>query len=136
MPKFILNFHIWLYRLTRGVIGGNMPGNPILLLHSQGRKSGKQYVNPLSFFRDGERYVVVGSNWGKDHNAGWYYNLQAEPRTTIEVMGDTIPVTAHIAEDEEYKRLWSEITTAAERYAQYQQKTTRHIPLVVLTPVG
>jgi len=136
MPKFVLNFHVWLYRLTRGVVGGNMPGNPVLLLHSQGRKSGKKYVTPLSYFRDDERYLVVGSNWGKDHHAGWYYNLHAEPRTTIEVMGSTISVTSHIAEGEEYDRLWSAITTAAQRYAQYQQQTTRTIPLIVLVPSG
>jgi len=63
--KLLMTINVFLYRLTNGVIGGKMGGQSVLLLHTIGRKSGKSYITPTNYFRDGKNYVLVASNWGK-----------------------------------------------------------------------
>jgi len=122
-------------RITRGRVGGQLGTQTILLLHSVGRKSGQQRVTPIAYFRYEGRYLVVASNWGKDQHAAWYYNLKAQPQTSIEVDGQTIQVQVGFAEGEEYVRLWEYVTKKHPPYLDYQKATSRKIPIVVLTPV-
>jgi deazaflavin-dependent oxidoreductase (nitroreductase family) len=108
---------------------------PLLLLTHRGARSGTLRTNPLAYFRDGDDYVIVASKCGAETNPDWYHNLVAEPRATIEVGTDEIEVSARRAEEDERKRLWTMITAANPAFADYEQKTTRTIPVVILSPV-
>jgi deazaflavin-dependent oxidoreductase (nitroreductase family) len=122
-------------RVSRGRLGSWLGTQTILLLHTVGRKSGRQIVTPISYFSTDGFYFLVGSNWGRQHNASWYYNLLASPCTTIEVRGSKILVEAHPVEGAEYERLWN---CALERYPGYQHykdSLKRHIPIMVLMPI-
>lgn len=121
-------------RLSRGRIGSRLGTQTILLLHSVGHNSGKHYITPIAYFHLDGFYFLVGSNWGKQQNAGWYYNLLAQPRTSIDVNGRRIPVTAHPAAGSEYDRLWKYATELHPPYLHYQEMTRRHIPIMVLQP--
>jgi len=111
-----------------------MGGQSVLLLHSLGRKSGKNYTTSLSYYRDGDAYLVVASNWGKEFYPDWFYNLTQHPRTTIQVEATIIVVEAHQAQGEEYKRLWELVTRKNRQYIQYQKGLKRQIPIMILTP--
>ncbi|HRW08229.1 MAG TPA: nitroreductase family deazaflavin-dependent oxidoreductase [Caldilineaceae bacterium] len=132
--QFFLKIHVFLYRYTKGKIGGKLGNNPILLLNTVGRKSGKAYTTPLVCVRDGATYVVIASNGGADRHPGWYYNLRAQEETVIEVMGKIITVTAEEMTGGERDRLWQQIVVDHPQFADYQKKTNRPIPLFRLTP--
>ena len=123
-------------RLSRGRLGSRLGTQTILLLHSRGRRSGKPYVTPVAYFYKEGFYFLVGSNWGKEQNAGWYYNLLAGPHTTIEVKGRTIPVEAHPAEGLQYDQLWEYAVQHHPPYLHYKEMTKRHIPIMILKPVA
>ena len=138
MNKFFLKIFMALntaaIRLSRGRIGSQLGTQTILLLHTVGRKSGRQLVTPIAYFFTNGYYFLIGSNWGKEHNAAWYYNLLAQPRTTIEVRGREIPVEARLADGPEYERLWQYAIEHHPPYLHYKEMTSRHIPIVVLQP--
>jgi deazaflavin-dependent oxidoreductase (nitroreductase family) len=138
MNKFFLKLfmatNVFVIRLSRGRLGSQLGTQTILLLHSRGHKSGKQYVTPIAYFQTDGFYFLIGSNWGKEQNAGWFHNLMAEPRTIIEVKGSKIPVEAHQAEGAEYDRLWKYAIEHHPPYLHYKEMTKRHIPIVVLAP--
>ncbi len=117
-------------------MGSQLGAQSVLLLRTVGRKSGKSFTNPLSFFRDGENYLVVASNWGQESHPNWFLNLMQQPRTTIQVKDRTIPVQARQAEGAEYERLWKVVTSRNSQYLQYQKGLARRIPIVVLKPVA
>jgi deazaflavin-dependent oxidoreductase (nitroreductase family) len=121
-------------RVTRGRLGSRLGTQTIMLLHSVGHNSGKSYITPIAYFQTDGFYFLVGSNWGKEQNAGWYYNLLAQPRTTIEVKGKAIPVEARPAEGPEYERLWEYAIQHHPPYLHYKEMTRRHIPIMVLQP--
>ena len=125
--------HVFLYRVTGGKIGGKMGGD-VLLLDTVGRKSGKQRTNPVMFFRDGGAYVITASAGGAPANPGWYYNLRAHPKTTIQVMGQRIHVTASEADQGERKRLWAKLVSLSPQFKGYETKTPRKIPMLLLKP--
>jgi deazaflavin-dependent oxidoreductase (nitroreductase family) len=108
----------------------------LLLLHSTGAKSGTQYVNPLVYLPVGDDMAVFGSKGGAPVNPGWYHNLVANPDTVVEVGTETIPVHARVAEGEERDRIWEEQARAVPAFAEYQEKTTRPIPVVILERVA
>ncbi|HEX9467782.1 MAG TPA: nitroreductase family deazaflavin-dependent oxidoreductase [Acidimicrobiia bacterium] len=123
------------FRTHEGKVSGQFDGWPILLLHTTGAKTGAERVNPLVYHADGDRLVVFASKGGAPTNPDWYHNLVAHPRATVEVGAEKIDVDARIAEGVERDRLWS---TQKERYpsfAEYEEKTTREIPVVVLEQV-
>ena len=111
-------------------------GTPLLLLHHTGAKSGKPRVNPLVYNRDGEHFIVFASKAGAPTNPDWYHNLKANPETSIEVGTDTIDVEASEATGEERERLFREQADRSPQFAEYQQKTERAIPVIVLTPTS
>ncbi len=132
--KLFTSAHILIYRVTNGWVGSRLGRQSILLLTTTGRKSGKTYTTTLSYYRDGERYLVVGSNWGKESQPGWYYNLLGQPRATIQVRSGIIAVVAQPAQNDEYRRLWQLVTAKNGQYISYQKGLKRHIPIVILTP--
>ena len=107
-------------------------GRPLLLLHHTGAKTGTERVNPLVYLPVGEGFAVFGSKAGADTNPAWYHNLRAHPDTTIEVGTETLPVHARVAEGEERERLWRMMNGIWRYYDDYQSRTDREIPVVVL----
>jgi deazaflavin-dependent oxidoreductase (nitroreductase family) len=124
------------FRANEGRVGGTFAGSTLLLLHHVGAKSGKARVNPLAYNRDGDRYVVFASKAGAPTNPDWYHNLKAHPDVTIEVGTDTIRVRAEEATGEERDRLFRAQAERSPQFAEYQSKTERVIPVIVLTPTG
>jgi deazaflavin-dependent oxidoreductase (nitroreductase family) len=122
------------FRANSGRVGGMFEGMPILLLHHVGAKSGENRVNPLAYQADGGRYVIFASKAGAPTNPGWYYNLKAQPDTSVEVGSDTVAVTASEATGEERERLYRTQAERVPQFADYEQNTERVIPVIVLTP--
>jgi len=122
-------------RLSKGRVGSRLGTQNILLLHSTGRKSGRHFVTPIAYFFTEGFYFLVGSNWGKDENAAWFYNLLTQPETLIEVNGRQIPVVAFQAEGTDHDRLWKYATEHHPPYLHYKEMTSRRIPIVILKPV-
>jgi deazaflavin-dependent oxidoreductase (nitroreductase family) len=125
--------HVRVYRETGGQRGYHWRGAEILLLNTVGRNSGEPRTMPLIHRVDGDRWVVVASKGGWPKHPGWYQNLQANPDATIEVGAEQIPVRATTAEGEERRRLWSRMTEVWPAYDEYQARTNREIPVVVLS---
>ena len=127
--KVIEEFHA-----NEGRVGGMFEGMTLLLLHHTGAKSGQRRTNPLVYQRDGGRYVIFASKAGAPTNPDWYYNLMAHPQTMIEVGTETIDVLASEATGEERERLFRAQAQRSPQFAEYQNKTDRVIPVIVLTP--
>lgn len=108
-------------------------GAPILILTTTGRKSGEMRTNALIFGRHGEDYLVVGSKGGAPAAPGWYVNLDANPEVHVQVKGDRFAAHARTATAEEKPELWKIMTAVWPDYDQYQQRTEREIPVVILT---
>jgi F420H(2)-dependent quinone reductase len=135
----VLRVHDAVYKGTNGRIGHRTLGVPSLLLHTVGAKTGKQRTTSLSYARDGDGYLVVASKGGDPKAPGWYHNLKANPNIEINVGPKRFPATARpvVPDDPDYTRLWQIVNrNNANRYEGYQKKTTRPIPVVVLTPKG
>jgi deazaflavin-dependent oxidoreductase (nitroreductase family) len=112
-------------------------GRNLLLLHTTGAKSGQQRVNPLAYQSLGDgRYAVFGSKAGAPTNPDWFHNLKANPRVKIEVGAQTLDATARVAEGEERHRIWEQQKQDAPGFADYETKTTRQIPVVILEPTS
>ena len=113
---------------------GPFSGGSLLILTSTGAKSGERRENPLAYTRDGDRYVVIASKGGAPTNPAWFHNVVANPDVKLEVLGETIPARARVAEGEEHHRLYDAQARVMPGFAEYQKKTTRKIPVVVLEP--
>jgi len=120
------------FRANAGKVGGQFAGAPLLLLHTTGAKSGKARINPMMYLADGEDHVVFASKAGAPTNPDWYHNLVANPRASIEVGEQTLNVVARVAEGETRERLWSHQKELYPGFADYEAKTTRQIPVVIL----
>ena len=142
LPDLIKD-HISRYVATDGAdgylwdasIGGGKGMVPTLLLTTVGRKSGRVLTLPLIFGRSGPNYVVVASKGGAPAHPAWYLNLQAKPEVQVQVKADKFTALAHTADAEERAKLWPKMIEIYGPYAQYQTKTDRQIPVVVLGPV-
>ena len=127
--------HVSLYRLTNGRFGGRfVGGTAILLLTTTGRRSGKARTRPLAYVRDGERYVVCASNGGSPRHPAWYLNLRQSGRAQLQVRAERLAVNAATADPTERARLFPRFVQMYKGYADYERKTDRPIPLVLLTP--
>lgn len=124
------------YREHGRVLSGPFAGGHLLLLNTIGAKSGKERTNPLAYSRDGDRYIVIASKGGAPSNPDWYYNLRAYPVATIQLGKETFGVRASFPEGEERQRLYDQMAAQMPGFAEYQRKTTRQIPVVVLERVG
>ena len=135
----VLRVHDAVYRKTNGWIGHRTLWIPSLLLHTVGAKSGKQRTTSLTYARDGDNYLVVASKGGAPEAPGWYHNLKAKPDVEINVGPRRLAVTARpvLPDDPDYSRLWQIVNKNNQnRYFEYQKRTSRLIPVVVLTPKG
>jgi len=128
--------HAGVYRVTGGKLLGRMGESPILLLNTVGRKSGKKRTSPLLYVMDGEDFVIIASKGGAPTHPAWYLNLIANPEATVEVGDQEVGVRAEVAEQEEKARLWQQMVEMYPTYDDYQKKTEREIPLLVLHPVS
>jgi len=142
LPDWIKN-HLSRYIATDGAdgylwdarLGGGKGLVPTLLLTTTGRKSGNALTLPLIFGRSGPNYVVVASKGGAPTHPSWYLNLQANPQVRVQVKGEKFTARAHTADAAERAALWPKMVEIYGPYEQYQTKTDRQIPVVVLTPV-
>lgn len=128
--------HVDRYRATDGEEGYSWQrGTTILLLTTRGRKSGAERTTPLIFERDGDDYLIVASRGGTDQPPGWYLNLQAEPDVQVQVRGDVFRARARDATPDEKPEMWRKMAAVWPDYDEYQKKTEREIPVVVLERV-
>ena len=133
----VLRIHDAVYQKTNGWIGHRTLGIPSLLLHTVGAKTGVPRTTSLTYARDGDDYLVVASKGGDPKAPGWYHNLKANPNVEINVGPKRFGVTAKpvLPDDPEYARLWEIVNkNNSNRYEAYQTKTSRPIPVVVLSP--
>jgi F420H(2)-dependent quinone reductase len=133
--KLFMNINRFLLQFSNGRIGSKLGTQTILLLETIGRKTGQSRVIPIAYFFHEGKYLIVESNWGKDSDADWYLNLLKNPRAKLTVNNKVLPVEAHVAEGDEYTRLWKFATTKHPPYLNYQKMTARHIPIVVFEPI-
>jgi deazaflavin-dependent oxidoreductase (nitroreductase family) len=109
---------------------------PSLLLTTTGRKSGEKFIFPLFYGKDGNSYIVVASKGGAPEHPGWYRNMLVNPDVEIRVGTETSKARARTATGEERKRLWKKAVEFWPPYADYQKKTEREIPVVILEPAA
>ena len=132
--KYMSRFNTWLFRVSGGRLGAHMPGGqPVLLLTTIGRKTGQPKTAPLLYLKEGGTYVIVASLGGMSHHPLWFKNLEANPRVEIEVGSEKLAMTARTATAAEKATLWPKLVAMYPSYADYQQRTTRDIPVVLLT---
>jgi deazaflavin-dependent oxidoreductase (nitroreductase family) len=117
---------------AQGGKGVGQFGDGLLLLHHTGARTGTVRVNPLAYYDDGDRLVIVASKGGAPDNPDWFYNLRANPDTTIEIGPETVKVRAAEITGDDYRQTWARVTAAMPGFADYQTKTARRIPLVAL----
>jgi deazaflavin-dependent oxidoreductase (nitroreductase family) len=127
-----LDEHVRVYRETGGQRGYHWRGTTILLLSTLGRRSGEQRTSPLIHRVDGARWVVVASKGGAPQNPAWFENVMAEPAVTVQVLDEVFPARASVAEGGERERLWALMSEVWPAYDEYQERTERQIPVVVL----
>jgi deazaflavin-dependent oxidoreductase (nitroreductase family) len=124
--------HVALYEDTHGVEGYIWNGAPILILRTKGAKSGAPRKHPLIYGEDGDNYLIVASMGGAPKHPQWYRNLVANPEVELQVRDEKFAATARTASPEEKARLWPIMTAVWPNYDQYQERTERDIPLVIL----
>jgi deazaflavin-dependent oxidoreductase (nitroreductase family) len=123
------------FRANEGRVGGQFEGAPLLLLHTTGARTGQQRVNPMMYRRlDGGGYAVFASKAGAPDNPDWYHNLVANPQVQAEIGTQTVDLHARVTQGEERERIWTAHKAAYPGFADYESKTTRQIPVVVLEP--
>jgi deazaflavin-dependent oxidoreductase (nitroreductase family) len=120
------------FRANEGKVGGPFEGSPMLLLHTTGRRSGTERVTPLVYWPEGDRMVIFASKGGAPTHPDWYRNLIAHGDTTVEVGTETFPVRVRETEGDERQDLFDRITAVIPGFADYQAKTTRVIPILML----
>ncbi len=132
--KGMIGLNTWIYRRTGGRLGSKFSGAPVLLLDHVGRKSGKARTTPLLYLEDGGDLVVVGSRGGSEAMPAWFFNLIANPKTSVQVGSEKRSVVARQASPEEKAQLWPRLVEMFPDYAVYQERTDREIPVVILSP--
>ncbi|HEV2120379.1 MAG TPA: nitroreductase family deazaflavin-dependent oxidoreductase [Candidatus Bathyarchaeia archaeon] len=125
--------HVSFYRVSRGRIGGRLWNAPVLLLTTIGRRAGKKRTTPLLYLRDGERIIIVASNSGSDREPSWWTNLRHDPHAEVQIKGRKKTMIGRKASEEEKSDFWPLLTEMYPAYGDYQLKTKREIPVVILT---
>ena len=123
------------FRANQGKVGGQLANMPVLLLTMTGAKSGRTITKPLVYTKDGDRIVVIASFAGAPKNPAWHNNLVANPVATVEVGSERFRVRAALTTGEERQRLFDRQAKQMPIFVEYQQKTTRQIPVLVLTRI-
>lgn len=131
----LMSGHALIYRASGGLIGHRVPfAPPMLLLDHVGAKSGTKRTAALVYVRDGEKLVLVASKGGHPRHPAWFHNLRANPDTAVQVGRRRLAIHARVATPEERERLWPKAVAVWPGYRDYQARTDREIPLVVLEP--
>jgi deazaflavin-dependent oxidoreductase (nitroreductase family) len=123
------------FRANDGKVGGPFEGAPVLILHTTGAKSGQERVHPMMYQRVGDDYAVFASKGGAPTNPDWYHNLVAHPSVQAEIGTQTVPLKARVAAGDEREGIWSKQKADYPGFAGYEEKTTRQIPVIILTAV-
>lgn len=123
------------FRANAGRVGGRFAGRTLLLLHTVGAKSGQERVNPVAYIKDGDRYVIIASKGGEPTNPDWYYNILAHPLVMVEAGTEKFQARAEVAAEPERTRLYGKMEEVSSSFTEYRQKTSRVIPVIILTPV-
>ena len=125
------------FRSNAGKVGPPFENTPIALLHNTGRKSGKTYVNPLAYQRlDQKTIAVFASKGGSPTNPDWFNNVVAHPKVSVEVGTETYDATARVAEGDEREMIWTKQKKEFPGFAEYEGRTTRQIPVIILERVS
>jgi deazaflavin-dependent oxidoreductase (nitroreductase family) len=123
------------FRANSGKVGGRFAGRTLLLLHTVGAKSRQERINPVAYITDGDRFVIIASKGGAPTNPDWYHNILANPLVEVEVGTERFQVRAAVAAEPERTRLYHKMVEMAPGFADYEQKTKRVIPVIILTHV-
>jgi deazaflavin-dependent oxidoreductase (nitroreductase family) len=126
--------HRLVYRASGGRLGATLGGKPMLLLSTKGRRSGRERTTPLLYHQDGENFVVVGSNGGDPRHPAWFLNLMADPAVRVQAGRRKLACQARVAGPEERTRLWPKLCAEYAGYADYETRSEREIPVVILAP--
>lgn len=124
------------FRAKAGVVEGPFTGIPILLLHNTGAKSGVTRINPLAYQKLEHGYAIFGSMGGAPKHPAWYHNLVAKPEVLVEVGERTEKAVARVVTGEERSEIWEKQKANVPAFAEYEAKTEREIPVVILEPVS
>ncbi|MEV4134655.1 nitroreductase family deazaflavin-dependent oxidoreductase [Dactylosporangium sp. NPDC049742] len=124
------------FRANGGKVGGNFEGAPLLLLHTVGARSGQERVHPMMYQKVDGGYAVFASYAGAPTNPAWFHNLVAQPRVTAEIGTGTQELVARVTDGDEREQIWTAQKAAYPGFADYERKTTRQIPVVVLEPAA
>lgn len=134
MPQNDFNLNIIKeFRMNGGETSGPFKGRQLLLLTSKGAKSGEEGTTPLVYSKDGDKFVIIASMGGAPKNPAWYHNIKANPDVTLEVGAERFTAKASVAEGAERERLYAQQAAIMPAFNEYKEKTTRVIPVVVLT---
>jgi len=123
------------FRANGGKVGGYFANGTLLLLHTTGAKSKAERVNPVAYTTDGDRLVIIASKGGAPTHPDWYHNVVGNPRVTVEVGTEKFQAQATIAPEPERTRLYDQMAAINPGFAEYQRKTTRRIPVIILTRI-
>lgn len=124
------------FRANGGKVGGMFANAPLLLLTTIGAKSGQPRTTPLAYTTDGDHFIVIASKAGAPTNPDWYYNLLANPVVTVEIGNERFQARAAVAEGQEHERLYAQMGERLPQFLEYQQNTSRQIPVVALDRIG
>ena len=124
------------FRANEGRVGGNFEGAPLLLLHTVGARTGQERVHPMMYQQVDGGYAVFASKGGAPTNPDWYHNLLAQPQVSAEIGTGTVKLVARVTAGEERDRIWTAQKAAYPGFADYERKTDREIPVVMLEPAA
>ncbi len=124
------------FRANHGHVGGPFDKATLLLLHTQGAKSGQERVNPVAYVTDGDRLVIIASKGGAPNHPDWYRNILANPVVTVETGKEKFQARAEVVPEPDRTRLYKKMEAMLPSFKEYQQKTTRIIPVIALTRVS
>ena len=134
--KLLRTTHVAIYRLSGGRVGASLAGMPMLILTTKGRRSGRAHTVPLGYMMEGDSYVVIASYRGSPRHPAWHLNLLNDPQAFVQVNRRKFAVVAKKAEAESRDRLWTSLVAKTPVYKGFQERTSRQIPMVYLTPVN
>ena len=124
------------FRSNAGKVGGPFAGRSLLLLHTCGAKSQEPRINPVACFKDGDRLVIIASKGGAPTHPDWYYNLVANPLVSVETGTEEFQARASVADEPERTRLYNKMVERMPGFDEYRRRTTRVIPVIILTRVN
>jgi F420H(2)-dependent quinone reductase len=133
--KWMSRINTAAYKVSGGRVGGTfLQGAPVALLTTIGRKTGQPRVSPLLYLRDGDRVVLVASQGGRANNPMWYLNLKANPKVSVQIKKEVLPLIARDATEAERTQYWPQLVAMYSSFDDYQSWTDRVIPVVICDP--